>query len=184
MNTSKKTLALRRLLYAIDCFREVASGCRALRQFASSDAVDFYNAFFAGICVTYMRPFRRADGLGLLPQEYSAFPLDSLHVQTHNDLKNGRDSAFAHYAPEQAAKLFSDPARQEVQKKMLILVKDGNFSYSSPAVTWAKERLSAIEDLALFQTERARAEAAKLLLHLAEGKKIADGTYTLDESFP
>lgn len=184
MNTQKKTLALRRFLHAHDCFQEVASGCRTLLSFAPDENADFYSPFFAGICVTYMRPFRRADGLGLLPKDFSSFPPGSPHAQTHKDLEDGRDGAFAHYAPEQAARLFPDAARQEIQKKVRIWVRGGEFGYQSPAVTWAKDRLPAIEDLSLFQANRASAEAAKIFAHLAQGKTYADGDYILDESFP
>ena len=184
MSAHKKTLAFRRLLIAHATFQKVASGCRALRSFALKEDADFYAPFFAGICVTYIRPFRRADGLGLLPQFFSTFPPGSPHAQTHKDLEDGRDGAFAHYTPEQAAKLLPDVVRQDIQKKIQILVRGGEFGYRAPAVTWARDRLQTIDALALFQAERARAEAAKLFAHLAEGKKFPDGDYVLDETFP
>lgn len=184
MNTQKKTLALRRFLHAHDCFQEVASGCRALRDLGINEDAACYAPFFAGICVTYMRPFRRADGLGLLPPEFSVFPSGSLHAQTHKDLEDGRDGAFAHYAPEQAARLLPDITRQELQNKVRILVRAGEFRYQTPAVVWAKERLPAIEELAEFQANRVRLAAAKLFTHLANGRTYLDGDYVLDESFP
>src|SRR5437867_6935430 len=100
-----KIRALNRLIIAQITFQQVIAACEFLISHDSDEHSQFYGTFFSGICVSYMRPFMRADRLGPLPAGYSEFPNEAGHAGTHEDLKNGRNWAYAHNSPDQAAGL-------------------------------------------------------------------------------
>jgi hypothetical protein len=51
----------------------------------------YFRIFAAGIVVSYMRPFTRADGLGRLSAKYAEFPKDRPDLRVlHELLKKGR----------------------------------------------------------------------------------------------
>jgi hypothetical protein len=89
-NQQPKIRALRRLVLAHITFQQVTAACDFLISHDSDEQAQFYGIFFSGICVSYIRPFMSAEQIGPLPSDYSTFPHNPEHAQTHEDLKNGR----------------------------------------------------------------------------------------------
>ncbi len=179
-----KIRALKRLVLAHITFQQIIAACDFLISHDSDEQAQFYGIFFSGICVSYMRPFMSADDLGSLPSDYSTFPHNPEHAQTHRDLKNGRNWAYAHNSPSQAAGLLADARRQEEQKKIRVVVRSSGLSFNPPEVTWPKSRLHAIALLCRFQIERVERELSDLVEHLRAGKHYDDGEYIIGETFP
>lgn len=183
-NQQAKIRALKRLVLAHTTFQQVISACELLISHESDERAQFYGIFFSGICVSYMRPFMSGDNLGSLPPDYSTFPNNPEHAKTHKDLKNGRNWAFAHSSPSQAAGLLADARRQEEQTKIRLIVSSGGLSFNPPEVTWLKSRLHAIVLLCRFQIEHVERELSNLVKHLCAGKHYDDGEYIIGETFP
>ena len=180
---SNKVKALRRFILAHTTFQQVIAACEFLIAHDSDENSQFYDPFFAGICVSYMRPFKEAERLGILPPKYSAFP-DGEHARTHEDLKNGRNSVYAHYSPDEAAGFFKDEQRQREQKRIRFVIHKNGVKFIPPQVSWAKSRLPAIVSLCKFQIDRLEADIRDQIDRLTEGKKYEDGEYILGETFP
>src|SRR5262249_7253019 len=179
-----KILALRRLVLAHITFQQVISACNFLISHESDERAQFYGIFFSGICVSYMRPFVSAEQIGPLPSGYSTFPPNTEHARTHEDLKNGRNWAYAYNSPAQAAGLLADVRRQEEQKKIRLVVHSSGISFNPPEVTWPKSRLHAIVRLCHFQMHRVERELSEVFKHLRGDKTYEDGEYILGETFP
>jgi hypothetical protein len=68
----KEEKKLKRLIVAVSTFEAVINSCELLIQSDVDEDAPYFRILTAGICVSYMRPFVRADGLGPLP-EYEKF---------------------------------------------------------------------------------------------------------------
>jgi hypothetical protein len=183
-NQQPKIRALRRLILAHITFQQVISACDFLISHDSDERAQFYGIFFSGICISYMRPFMSAEQIGPLPSVYNTFPQNPEHAQTHQDLKNGRNWAYAHNSPAQAAGLLADARRQEEQKKIRLVVHSEGISFNPPEVTWPKSRVHAIVRLCHFQIERVERELSELIKNLSGDKTYEDGEYIVGETFP
>ena len=176
--------ALKRLILAHDTFQGVVDACEFLISGDSDEHAQFYGTFFSGICVSYMRPFMSAAGLGPLPADYSTFPNNPDHARTHEDLKNGRNWAYAHNSPDQAAGLLAIPQEQEEHKKIRFIFDSHGITFLPAEVTWPKSRLPAIVSLCQFQIEHVKRDVHDLVKHLGEGKTYKAGEYIIGETFP
>jgi hypothetical protein len=174
--------ALKRLILAHITFQQVIAACEFLHD--SDEHAQFYGTFFSGICVSYMRPFMSAERLGQLPADYSMFTKDPDHARTHEDLKNGRNWAYAHNSPDQAAGLLVNAQQQEEQKRIRFVLHGRGITFNPPEVTWPKSRLHAIVSLCRFQIDRVMRDVHDLVKHLGEGKRYEHGEYIIGETFP
>lgn len=125
-----------------------------------------------------------AERLGPLPREYSTFTDASHHARTHEDLKNGRNWAYAHNSPDQAAGLLTNIQQQEEQKRIRFVFDNHGITFHPPEVTWPKSRLQAIVSLCNFQIERVKHDVDDLVKHLSQGKIYNHGEYIIGETFP
>ena len=125
-----------------------------------------------------------AEQIGPLPSDYSTFQHNPEHAQTHEDLKNGRNWAYAHNSPAQAAGLLADARRQERQRRFALVVHSSGISFNPPEVTSARARLHAIVLLCRFQIERVERELSDLIEQFRAGKNYEDGEYIIGETFP
>jgi hypothetical protein len=115
MNQPKIELRLRRLIIAISNFDAVINACDMLIDGNVDQNASYYRIFTAGIVVSYMRPFLRADGLGPLPQEFQEFPDNPDLKELHEDLKHGRHWVFAHHSAEDSPSLVQPEKQQGVK---------------------------------------------------------------------
>jgi hypothetical protein len=182
METEAKVRALERLVLAGSTFEQVIEACQVLQQ--SDEHAQVYGVFFAGICVSYMRPFMSADRLGQLFKGYSTFLNEPEHARTHKDLEDGRNRAYAHNSPHQAAALLADESQRKNQTKLRLVVTPNGISCVPPELTWRKARLPAIVALCNFQIARIRDETEKLVRHLGGDRTYANGEYIIGETFP
>jgi hypothetical protein len=180
----KLTKLLKRLVLAGVAFRQVGRTCQHLLADNSVEQQAYYGCVFAGICVAYMRPFMSSAGLGPLSPKYEDFPADSDHLRTHSDLKKGRNTAYAHYSPGQAATLLTDSKAQAEQLRLRIRISGDSVFFSPPEVVWSRERLPAIIGLCKYQEQRTQEEIRGLVRHWRAGKDYPDGEYIVGESFP
>lgn len=179
-----KIRALKRLILARITFQQVISACEFLISNDSDEHAQFYGTFFAGICVSYMRPFMSAERLGPLPPDYISFPDNPNHARTHEDLKNGRNWAYAHNSPAQAAGLLASTQQQEEQKRIRFVFHDCGITFNPPEITWPKSRLQAIISLCQFQIEHVMRDIFDLVKYLGDGKTYGHGEYIIGETFP
>jgi hypothetical protein len=179
-----KIRALNRLVIGQINFQQVIAACYFLISHESDEHAQFYGTFFSGIAVSYMRPFMSAERLGPLPGDYSTFPNDPDHARTHEDLKNGRNWAYAHNSPDQAAGLLANTQQQEEQKRIRFVLDSHGITFNPPEVTWPKSRLHAIVSLCRFQIEHVMRDVYDLVKHLGEGKIYKHGEYIIGETFP
>jgi hypothetical protein len=184
MSEKSKILALKRLVLAHITFQQVIASCDFLIAHDSDEHSQFYGPFFSGICVSYMRPFMSAEGLGPLPKSYEEFPSDTAYAKTHADLKNGRNWAYAHNSPQQAAGLLQNEKEKEEHQRIRFSFNQNGITFSPPEVTWSKSRLGAIAQLATFQIQRIMEDVHPLMKNLASGKSYDHGIYILGETFP
>src|SRR5436190_9264646 len=184
MSIENKIKALRRLILAHVAFQQVAAACDFLIKHQSDERSQFYGPFFSGICVTYMRPFMSSEGLGPIPSKYSEFPLNTEYACTHEDLKNGRNWAYAHNSPQQAAGLLANEQEREEQTRIRFEFHEHGLTFSPPEVTWPKSRLPAIAALCGFQIDRVAPDVDGLLRNLAGSKFYEYGEYIIGETFP
>ena len=182
VESEAKIRALTRLVLAGVTFEQVSEACRVLQR--SDERAQFYGVFFAGICVSYTRPFMSSEGLGPLPISFSRFPDEPEHARTHRDLEDGRNWAYAHNSPHQAGALLADESQRNSQTKVRLIVAPTGISCVPPEVTWRKARLPAIISLCNFQIKRIRTATEKLVTHLGGNRMYADGEYIIGETFP
>jgi hypothetical protein len=112
------------------------------------------------------------------------FTKDPDHARTHEDLKNGRNWAYAHNSPDQAAGLLVNAQQQEEQKRIRFVLHGRGITFNPPEVTWPKSRLHAIVSLCRFQIDRVMRDVHDLVKHLGEGKRYEHGEYIIGETFP
>ena len=179
-----KIRALNRLVIAQITFQQVIAACDFLTSHESDEHAQFYGTFFSGIAVSYMRPFMSAEGLGPLPEDYSTFPNGTEHAKTHEDLKNGRNWAYAHNSRDQTAGLLKNTQQQKEQKRIRFVFDSQGITFNPPEVTWPKSRLHAIVSLCRFQIEHVMRDVHNLVAHLGEGKTYDPGEYIIGETFP
>ena len=180
----RQVRALKRLILAHITFQQVIAACDFLITHESDEYAQFYGTFFTGICVAYMRPFMSSQRLGPLLPTYTTFPTETDHAKTHENLKNGRNWAYAHNSPDQAAGLLADEKQKEEQKRIRFIFRSDGIMFCPPEVTWPKARLHAIVCLCEFQIERIKLDVHRRIERLGQGKSYKFGEYIIGETFP
>ena len=184
MDSNKVILAFKRLAFADLAFIQA----HALAQFLSeSEIVDedpLYAPMFAGICVTYSKPFQGAEGLGPLPSQFSEFPADSPFALVHADLLESRNRIYAH-RDLLSVHILSASTAEETVRVEVDLQPDG-FTVFATEPQWPKSRVNSLIELCEFQRTRLKDELHKKLVSLCTvgGKTYKAGHYTLGVDFP
>jgi hypothetical protein len=179
----RKIRSLKRLILAHATFLEVVAACDFLVAQESDEYAEFYGTFFTGICVAYMRPFM-SSGLGVLSPKYTTFPDRTDFAKTHQDLKDGRNWAYAHNSPDQAAGLLIDEKQREEQRRVRFILGPTGIACQPPIIAWPKARLPAIAAICQFQIERIKPDVFALIDHLGAGRNYELGEYIIGETFP
>jgi hypothetical protein len=168
----ERIITLRRLVTAISNFRAVIEACGMLLELNVDSDAPYFRIFTAGIVVSYMRPFTRADGLGPLSAEYAEFPKDSPDLKVlHELLEKGRHWVFAHDSAKDSPSLLS-PEKRGAANEIIINFYDNGVpsGYRFNTIQWERDRLHAIIDLCEFQWHRIDPTAVELILDLAGDK--------------
>lgn len=175
--------ALRRLILADVAFGNVIATCDFVLGQENVEKKPWYNAVIGGICVEYMRPFMSGDGVGPLPTKYEQFPHADFQG-IHDDLKAGRNWAFAHNDPANAATLL--PLEKQVgHQQLLIKIRfDGTWVTATPQIIWEPKRLKALKAVCGFQKGRLFTELNQTVDVLRGSAKYPPGEYVIGESFP
>src|SRR5213595_3533682 len=81
----KQIVALKRLIIAATTFDHVKLLCDHVESLGAETFTPLHVPLFAGVSVTYMKPFMRSDGLGPLPRKFQEFPDAVGHQKTHEE---------------------------------------------------------------------------------------------------
>jgi len=126
----KQVVALKRLIIAATTFDHVKLLCAHIESLGAETFTPLHVPLFAGVSVTYMKPFMRSDGLGPLPRKFQEFPDAVGHQKTHEDLKNGRDWYYAHRDMLKAPNLLSNPDKRAGFEDITLHVEESGISFS------------------------------------------------------
>lgn len=177
--------AVKRLVIAGNAFDAARLLCTHIENLGSQTFTLLHVPLFAGICVTYMKPFGRCDGLGRLPVELKTFPSGSKHEKIHDDLSKLRDCFYAHRDALKVPKLLSNPASAKAFNDITLHIEPGGtHSFLVNEVTWPFESISHVRDLCSFQRSRVDSLLAQHISTLLEAKAIQPGDYVLGDDFP
>jgi len=182
--SQKQILALKRLVIAGVTFDHVKLLCIHIRQLGPQTFTPLHVSLFAGVCVTYMKPFMRADGLGPLPAKFQTFPAAEGYQKTHNDLKNGRDWYYAHRDMLKAPNLLSNRDRRARFEDVTLHVEESGISFSINEQSWSIGSVSRVRNLCDYQKARIDKDIEELFNTLRRGKRLAVGKYVLGRDFP
>ena len=140
---------MRRLVTAISNFKAVIAACRMLLELNVDPDAPYFRISAAGIVVSYMRPFTRADGLGRLSADTQNFPQDRPDLKVSHELfKKGRHWVFAHHSAKDSPSLLSPEKREAANEIIINFYNNGVPSgYRVNTIQWERDRLHAIIDL-------------------------------------
>lgn len=180
----KRVLALRRLIIAGVTFDHVRLLCERIERLGSDTFTPLHVPLFAGVSVTYMKPFMRNDGLGELPARFSQFPGAPGHQKTHLDLKNCRDWYYAHRDMIKAATLLVDPVRRKGFEDVTMLFEKSGISFSVNEQSWDISSVRRVHNLCSYQKSRIDKEALALVDILRNGRQLQYRDYVIGRDFP
>ncbi len=177
--------AVRRLVIGGNTFQEVRLLCDHIQSLGRETHTPLHVPLFAGVCVTYMKPFVESNGLGPLPDEFKAFPSRSKHRKIHAELESLRNWYYAHRDMINAPKLLSDRASADAFDEITLHVdEEGIPSFSISELSWPIESVERVRDLCAFQRSRVDRAALQHLSVLAKAKALPPGEYLLGRDFP
>lgn len=182
--TKNQILALKRLVTAGVTFDHVILFCDHIEKLGKNTFTPLHIPLFAGVSVTYMKPFMRSDGLGKLPSKFSEFPSAAGHAKTHNDLKKSRDWYYAHRDMLNAPTLLANPDRRCGFEDVILHFKQSGISFSVNEQSWSFDSILRVRNLCLYQKSRIDKEATGLVENLRDGRRYPFGDYTLGSNFP
>ncbi len=180
----QQVLALKRLIIAGTTFDHVKLLCSHIEQLGADTFTPLHVPLFAGVGVTYMKPFMHNDGLGSLPKKFSTFPSAPGHEKTHKNLKNCRDWYYAHRDMLKAKNLLTDPERRKGFEDVTLHVEETGISFSVNEQTWSISSVSRVRNLCDYQKSRIDDDAMALVKILRKGKALQLGKYLLGRDFP
>lgn len=183
-STDDQVRALKRLVIAATTFEHVQALCSHIESLGRETFTPLHIPLFAGVSVTYMKPFMRSDGLGPLPRRFHKFPNAPGYEKTHNDLKNGRDWYYAHRDALRAARLLLDPTRRKGFEDVILHVEETGVSFSLNEQSWSIDSVHRVRNLCDYQKSRIDKEMIGLLNALRNGRYLAVGNYILGRDFP
>jgi hypothetical protein len=176
-SVQKQVLALKRLVVARVTFNNVRLLCEHIQGLGSNTFTPLHVPLFAGVSITYMKPFMRNDGLGDLSSRFSRFPGASGHQKTHVDLKNCRDWYYAHRDMIKAPTLLADPQRRSGFEDVTLHVAESGISFSVNEQSWSFSSVSRVRSLCSYQKSRIDKEVLALLEVLKKGRELPQRLY-------
>ena len=180
----KQVVALKRLIIAATTFDHVKLLCAHIESLGAETFTPLHVPLFAGVSVTYMKPFMRSDGLGPLPRKFQEFPGAVGHQKTHEDLKNGRDWYYAHRDMLKAPNLLSNPDKRAGFEDITLHVEESGISFSINEQSWSITSVSRVRNLCDYQKSRIDKDLVALINALRSGKHLKIGQYVLGRDFP
>jgi hypothetical protein len=166
----KQILSLKRLIIAGVTFDNVILLCNHIETLGRNTFTPLHVPLFAGVSVTYMKPFVRSDGLGSLPKRFSEFPAAPGHRKTHIDLKNCRDWYYAHRDMIRCSTLLVDPVRRRSFEDVTLHFTQPGISFSVNEQSWDFGSILRVRNLCHYQKSRIDKEARELVKVLRGGK--------------
>jgi len=183
-STQKQGLALKRLVIAGVTFENVRLLCDHIQALGQDTFTPLHVPLFAGVSVSYMKPFMRNDGLGPLPQSFSKFSSAPGHEKTHADLKKCRDWYYAHRDMINAPTLLADPERRCGFEDVILHFAESGISFSVNEQSWSFSSVSRVRNLCSYQKARIDREALALVDVLRKGRKLPVKDYVIGRDFP
>jgi hypothetical protein len=183
-SVQKQILALKRLIIAGVTFDNVRLICDHIEGLGSDTFTPLHVPLFAGVSVTYMKPFMRNDGLGPLPARFSKFPGAPEHEKTHGDLKKGRDWYYAHRDMMRAPTLLANLSKRDGFEDVILHIRESGISFSVNEQSWSFSSVSRVRNLCYYQKSRIDKEAIGLINALSNGRDLVAKDYILGRDFP
>jgi hypothetical protein len=174
-------LAVKRLVIAGTTFKEAELLCSHIETLGEETLTLLHVPLLAGVCVTYMKPFVRGDGLGPLPPAFRRFePANKKHGKVHADLGRLRHWFYAHRDMLNIPRLFADPeGARNFEEVTFHLEGDGTYWFSAHELSWPLNAVISVRELCVFQRHRVDEAIDKHLHHLCSAKMLVPGTYVL-----
>jgi hypothetical protein len=185
MDSEKITHAIKRLAFADLAFIQAHALCNQLIELNLPNDDDRYAAMFAGICVTYAKPFMSSEGLGPLPALFLKFSNLPAYQRTHDDLVEGRNRIYAHRDLLTGHELISISATVDDIATVKIEIRPDGFTAYASEPQWPCERLKEVIELISLQRARLKNDIGEKVVYLMSGeKKYRAGEYILGKDFP
>jgi hypothetical protein len=180
----KQILALKRLIIAGVTFDNVKLLCDHVEGLGQDTFTPLHVPLFAGVSITYMKPFMRNDGLGPLPPRFRKFQNAPGHGKTHADLKKCRDWYYAHRDMINAPILLANPERRSGFEDVILHFAESGISFSVNEQSWSLSSISRVRNLCSYQKARIDKEAMALVDTLRNGREFPIKDYVLGRDFP
>ena len=182
MAKQQQLLSFKRLNLAGLAFDRAAALAEYMIAIAPNPLGLLYSPLAAGLVVTYMRPFMRADGLGPLPADFAQFT-DTTFQKSHDQLKESRNTLYAHTDMVVAPKLTTDDG--SVPFDMWIEFDGSNRYTLMPGIPEiAPTTLPDIVRVCQFQRSRVTTQIMDSWAALTGCKVNHAGRYTVGTTFP
>jgi hypothetical protein len=131
-----------------------------------------------------MKPFTGSNGLGELPSRFSQFPGAPGHEKTHLDLKNCRDSYYAHRDMIKAPTLLADPDKRSGCEDVIMHFEASGVSFSVNEQSWSLSGVLRVRNLCYYQKSRIDKEVLALVDVLRNGREFPFSDYIIGHDFP
>ena len=180
----KRVMMAKRLFFAESSMNSAMQLAKYAIDNKCANLPDVFYAMMAGICVTYCRPFLRADGLGPLNDRFTTFSESALQ-ETHDDLLRTRHSFYAH-RDLTATRAINPVTVETIDMHAVILRFNGidEYTFRTREPHYRDINLPAIVSLCSFQQSRIAKERHSVIDRLCKGKCPSLGDYELGKDFP
>ena len=167
MNDRKQ---LWQLLHALDCFQQVDRICVHIQEHAITNGHPLYHSLLTSLFVLYGRPFKKAHGIGPMPDDIVPTELRAVH----EDLVTHRDKIFAHTDVD---------GRWEVEGLSLnqveLTIQNGYYNWRVRTIHPMPERITEIRSLCAVLIPKVNYHINKMNQRFAKFAPRTNGTYRL-----
>lgn len=174
-----KKRALHRLTLAQTAFRQARRLCEHMEQLKPDPKDELASSMMAGIVVSYVRPFLRSDGIGILPKKFSTFTEHPEFRRYHDILMEARHWVYAHRDNVNASNLAGSNVSQDIVTEVVIKLKKDGYSVSINEPQIYLTQAKNFRALCSYQHNRINEEVGALIVHLMDANQIGEGTYRI-----
>jgi hypothetical protein len=182
--TKQQILALKRLVLAGVTFDHVILFCDHIESLGRNTFTPLHVPLFAGVSVTYMKPFMRSDGVRKVTGKFSEFPHAPGHAKTHKDLKNCRDWYYAHRDMINLRRFLPSRTGELVFEEVTLHLEASGISFSVHEQSWSFDSIRRVRNLCYYQKSQLDKEALGLVDTLRRDQVYSFGDYVLGRDFP
>ena len=178
----EQLLAFKRLNLADLCFARAGGLSQHIIETQPDRLGLLYSPMIAGVVVTYMKPFVRADGLGILPQAFSKFT-DFVLGETHKHLEEARHNLYAHQDVQNASGFVTEDGSTPFEMWIRF---DGTNRYAlrPSVIEIGQDTLHDIVRLCAHQQSEVNKAIIAAWPALTGGKTYPPGQYQVGVNFP